>query len=153
MRHALAPGIGDPEGLDLRDCATQRNLSQAGRRQAREAGATLKSLGIVDAEVFSSAWCRCIDTATGLELGPVTVLDSLNSFFRNQGDSAAQTHDLGRWIEARLSGPASKPAVLVTHQVNISGLIGRYAASGEAFILGIDEDELRVLDSLQFMTP
>jgi hypothetical protein len=59
IRHALAPGIGDPENFQLGDCATQRNLSDEGRQQARAIGRWLRSRGIQHARVYSSQWCRC----------------------------------------------------------------------------------------------
>ena len=70
MRHADAPGgVGDPPGFRLDDCATQRNLSARGRADAVRIGARLKSEGIAFEKILSSPWCRCIDTATLLELG------------------------------------------------------------------------------------
>ncbi|MCK6409580.1 MAG: histidine phosphatase family protein, partial [Thauera sp.] len=63
MRHAVAPGVGDPPGFRLDDCATQRNLSAAGRRQAQAIGERFRANGIATAAVFSSQWCRCLDTA------------------------------------------------------------------------------------------
>ena len=72
MRHADAPGgFGDPPGFRVDDCATQRNLSAKGRADAERIGARLKSEGIAFEKILSSPWCRCIDTATLLKLGPV----------------------------------------------------------------------------------
>ena len=72
MRHADAPGgVGDPPGFRVDDCATQRNLSAKGRADAAKIGARLKSEGIAVEKILSSPWCRCIDTATLLKLGPV----------------------------------------------------------------------------------
>ncbi|WP_373508649.1 histidine phosphatase family protein [Thiocapsa sp.] len=86
LRHAFAPGTGDPEGFRLDDCATQRNLNDAGREQARSIGAWLRARGIEQARVYSSEWCRCTETAELLGLGPVTPLPALNSFFERRGD-------------------------------------------------------------------
>ena len=70
MRHADAPGgVGDPPGFRIEDCATQRNLSAKGRADAKRIGARLKSEGIAVEKILASPWCRCIDTATLLELG------------------------------------------------------------------------------------
>ncbi|MFN0164057.1 MAG: histidine phosphatase family protein, partial [Burkholderiales bacterium] len=63
IRHASAPGTGDPPGFRLDDCATQRNLSDAGRFEARALGERLKKLGVTNAEVLTSQWCRCRETA------------------------------------------------------------------------------------------
>ncbi|WP_300497950.1 histidine phosphatase family protein, partial [uncultured Methylophaga sp.] len=70
LRHALAPGVGDPEGFDLEECQTQRVLSSEGRQQAIEIGQKLRESGITEAEVFSSEWCRCLETAELLGFGP-----------------------------------------------------------------------------------
>ena len=64
MRHALAPGGGDPAGFDVTDCATQRNLDDRGRDQARAIGAALRERGFTFGRVLTSQWCRCRDTAT-----------------------------------------------------------------------------------------
>ena len=81
MRHALAPGIGDPAGYKLQDCKTQRNLDATGRAQAQKTGQWLKAQGVGNALVFSSAWCRCKETAENLAFGTPTLETSLNSFF------------------------------------------------------------------------
>ncbi len=63
LRHAEAPGVGDPPGFRLGDCATQRNLNESGRRQAQALGARLANAGVTTAQVYSSQWCRCLETA------------------------------------------------------------------------------------------
>jgi broad specificity phosphatase PhoE len=148
MRHALAPGIGDPAEMDLQDCMTQRNLSEQGRQQALRIGDVLRAQGIDDAAVFSSAWCRCLDTATELRLGKVSVLEPLNSFFQDRSSASPQTEALSRWIEARLEASLDQPAVLVTHQVNISALTGQFARSGELLVLSVDDGTVEVLGSM-----
>jgi len=133
MRHAEAPGFGDPPGLRLGDCATQRNLDDRGRAQARRMGALLRERGIRDARVYSSQWCRCLDTARLLDLGPVAELPALNSTVPNPGQRAALTADLRRFLATLpADGP---PVVLVTHQVTITSLTGIHPASGEAVLL------------------
>ncbi|MEO1206717.1 MAG: histidine phosphatase family protein [Pseudomonadota bacterium] len=132
MRHALAPGTGDPANFDVNDCSTQRNLSERGRGQAREIGDLFRANGIGSAQVVSSAWCRCQDTASELKLGPVETLDALNSFFENRDQAGPQTAALEAWLTARRANPTeTAPLVLVTHQVNISGLVGSFTRSGE----------------------
>lgn len=69
MRHALAPGTGDPAGYNLADCSTQRNLDAQGRQQATRTGQWLQRQGIQQALVLSSPWCRCKDTANLLGYG------------------------------------------------------------------------------------
>jgi phosphohistidine phosphatase SixA len=135
VRHAEAPGIGDPPGFRLDECATQRNLSPDGRAQAARLGEAFRREGIASAEIRSSAWCRCRDTATGLALGPVQVAAALNSFFGASASAADRTAAL-RHLIAGL--PADRPAVLVTHQVNITALTGIYPRSGEVIVVQRD---------------
>jgi len=144
MRHALAPGTGDPENFTIGECATQRNLSAAGQQQARATGELFRASGIDKAEVWSSAWCRCRETAELLALGEVRTLAPLNSFFRRQGRRDEQTSALKDWLKARTS---DMPLVLVTHQVNISALTGVYPRSGELIFVEIDDTgSVRVID-------
>ena len=146
LRHALAPGTSDPPGFDLEDCATQRNLSEAGRRQAAAIGARFRAGGIAAAQVFSSAWCRCRDTAELLGLGPVGELPELNSFFEERERAAAQTAALKSWLAGQTK---AAPLVLVTHQVNIRALAGVPTSSGEVVIARLDaKGEVSVLGTL-----
>jgi phosphohistidine phosphatase SixA len=130
MRHASAPGTGDPSGFRLEDCATQRNLSAAGRDQARRIGQMLKAQG-VRAQVFSSQWCRARDTARLLDMGPVQPLPALNSLIDSTADRDGQTAAVRSFI-AGWQGP---PLILVTHQVNITALTGLFVADGEMIVL------------------
>ena len=82
MRHALAPGFGDPAKFKLNDCSTQRNLDQAGRRQARFIGNYMRNHKIVFDTILSSQWCRCKQTADLLDMGSWEEFTGLNSFFR-----------------------------------------------------------------------
>ncbi len=132
MRHALAPGMGDPENLTIGDCATQRNLDDTGRQQARYAGDLLRSNGVMQAKVYSSEWCRCLETAELLGYSGVTPLPSLNSFFREREKGVVQTAQLEDWIA---STTFDQPVLLVTHQVNITALTDVYPASGEIVVL------------------
>ena len=135
LRHASAPGVGDPENFRLGDCATQRNLSEEGRAQARRLGERLRA-GIASAAVYSSQWCRCLDTAELLGLGPVEQLPALNSFFARPADRATNLDALRRFLAGLAEdGP---PVILVTHQVTIAAITGRSAASGEAVVLEVD---------------
>lgn len=145
MRHALAPGTGDPAHFQLDDCSTQRNLSSSGLAQAAAIGARLRAAGVARAQVFSSQWCRCMDTAHALALGEVTPVPALNSFFRARQQAREQTDALKTWIAA---ADLSEPVVLVTHQVNITALTGVVPASGEMLILQRERDGVRVLARL-----
>lgn len=143
VRHAEAPGTGDPAGFRLDDCSTQRNLSPAGLAQAARLGESFRRPGIASAEIRSSAWCRCRDTATGLALGPVQIAEPLNSFF---GNSAARDDSTAALRQLIAGLPADKPAVLVTHQVNITALTGIFPRSGEVIVM--QRDGLAVLGRL-----
>ncbi len=146
MRHATAPGTGDPPGFSADDCATQRNLSDAGRDEARRTGALFRANGIAAAELRSSVWCRCRDTAELLDLGPVQVLEPLNSFFDTPTRGEGQTRTLRDWLASRTS---KRPLVLVTHQVNVTALTGVYPRSGEVVVARIRADgTVAVLGSL-----
>ena len=76
MRHATAPGVGDPEKFSVSDCSTQRNLSTERREEAQRIGLHLKSLGLVPGLVLTSQWCRCLTAVTGIfpESGEVVVV-------------------------------------------------------------------------------
>ena len=128
MRHALAPGTGDPAGFDLEDCATQRNLDARGRAQARRVGAALRAGGVRFDEVWTSQWCRARETAELVEMGDVQEKAPLNSFFGGRGNRAAQT-EATRALIAGL--PPDARVLIVTHQVNITALTGQGVASGE----------------------
>ncbi|MGB0683436.1 MAG: histidine phosphatase family protein [Magnetovibrionaceae bacterium] len=131
IRHALAPGTGDPENFRVDDCATQRNLDQRGRDQARVIGQRFRDAGIARAKILSSAWCRCLETADIMDLGPVENLPALNSFFRKFERREPQTRALRAYLKGREAGPL----VLVTHQVNITALTDVFPQSGEIIVV------------------
>jgi phosphohistidine phosphatase SixA len=132
LRHAIAPGVGDPPGFTLGNCSTQRNLSVEGRAQAAKIGELFRVNGIRKARVFSSQWCRCLDTARLLELGPVQELPILNSFFERSEREKQQTRALRKWLAEQ---HLNEPLVLISHQVNITALTGVYPASGELVVI------------------
>lgn len=132
LRHAIAPGTGDPPNFTLGECATQRNLSDEGRDQARNIGDRFRKNGIPKARTFSSQWCRCIETAQLLDLGSVRELPALNSFFQRYERRDSQTQMLKKWLAQQ---DLSQPLVLVTHQVNITALTGIFPSSGELVIV------------------
>jgi hypothetical protein len=135
LRHALTePGIGDPPGFRPGVCATQRQLSEQGRAQAQRIGAWFASRGLNPAAVRSSAWCRCLDTATlafGRAPEPWRPLDSLFGPQRPSGPSkdaavAALHAGLARVGRAGFE-------VWVTHQVNVTAFMGEGVAMGAAW--------------------
>jgi len=132
LRHAIAPGTGDPAAFTIGDCSTQRNLSEQGRAQADRIGRRFRANGIEIARVFSSQWCRCRDTADLLKLGPVSEFPALNSFYQRSENRKPQTQAIKKWLsEQDLNGTH----VLVTHQVNITELTGIFPSSGELVII------------------
>lgn len=132
MRHATAPGTFDPDNFKLDDCTTQRNLSDAGRAEARRIGAHLKALGLNPGEVLTSQWCRCRETAA-LAFGGARDWPALNSFIRERDKAPKQVSE----VQARIGKlrPGDKPLVLVTHQVVITAVTGIYPQSGEVVVV------------------
>jgi broad specificity phosphatase PhoE len=147
IRHALAPGYSDPDYFDVEDCKTQRNLNYEGRRQSKKIGDLFRSNGINRALVYSSQWCRCLDTAKLLGLGGVLELPALNSFFEHFERETFQTKELKRWIE---TASLSTPTVLVSHQVNITALTGYSPASGEiVFVQRSPDGSLSIIGNIR----
>lgn len=131
MRHAQTePGVGDPPSFRLEDCATQRNLSEAGRAQSRSIGEGLRALGVRIDVVLSSRWCRCRETAR-LAFGAYRSWPTLDSFFGRPGEGEERTAELAAFAKG-FRGPGN--AMLVTHQVNISAAMGGFAAPGEVVV-------------------
>lgn len=133
IRHALAPGIGDPEEFDLNDCSTQRNLNATGREQAKAIGQWLRNRGIQHVKLYSSQWCRCMETARLLEMGAVIPLPALNSFFERPEDREPNLSAVKKFIYQN-----TKPGemiIMVTHQVTVSGITGQWTDSGHGKLL------------------
>lgn len=132
IRHALAPGVGDPENFVLNDCTTQRNLSAEGRVQAVRIGAFFRQLPVPVDAVWSSQWCRTRETADLAFPGRRVDQSAFNSFFGEPDAAPAQTQAakalLNTWTGQGL-------LVVVTHQVNITAIAGVVPASGEAVVL------------------
>jgi phosphohistidine phosphatase SixA len=146
MRHALAPGTGDPADFELGDCSTQRNLNDAGRAQARAIGDVFRANGIAVDRVLTSQWCRCRDTAELLDLAPVEDFPPLNSFYADRSTAQRQTRKTRQFL-ADL--PDDERVVLVTHQVNITALTDEFPSSGEVFVLRMtDAGEVTVKGSV-----
>jgi broad specificity phosphatase PhoE len=148
LRQARAPGFADPPGFRLAECPTQRNLDAEGRVQAAKLGRRIASAGVTRARVYSSQWCRCLEAARLLGLGPVEELPLLNSFFDRPQERDATIGALRQFL-ARL--PADSPPVkLVTHQVTISAMTGYTAASGDGVLPALDErGKIRVLGEIE----
>ncbi|MBM2320159.1 MULTISPECIES: histidine phosphatase family protein [Marivita] len=143
MRHALAPGTGDPANLTVGDCSTQRNLSQQGRDQASRIGQAFLDRGHAFDVVLTSQWCRCRDTADLLSLGPVQEVPAFNSFFQDFSTRDSQTAEALTVLADRTDRP-----FIVTHQVNIRAVTGQTTRSGEVLVVRHAEDRLEVLGSI-----
>ena len=128
LRHALAPGVGDPENFIKEDCSTQRNLNNKGRLQARLIGNYLRSTNLKFSQILTSEWCRCIDTAKELNLGQWTTFSGLNSFFQEYEKKDQVINKLQKKLD---SLGYSDLALFVTHQVVISEQTGIMPRSGE----------------------
>ena len=138
IRHAYAPGTGDPAHFKIGDCATQRNLENRGRIQARAIGDWLRSKGIKDAKIYSSQWCRCLETATLLDFGSVSELSALNSFYELPQNREPNIKSL-RSFFANLPNNGEL-IILVTHFVTILEIAGEGVSSGEGVVLKLKEE-------------
>ena len=133
MRHTDAPGgAGDPPGFRLEDCATQRNLSDKGRADAARIGARLKAEGIGIEKILSSPWCRCMETARLLQLGPVEAAPPFSNVFVLRDQMEALTAGARAVIDA---WKGSGILLVVTHGANIFALTGVSPASGEIVVV------------------
>ena len=127
MRHAIAPGFGDPDNFVIKQCKTQRNLDLIGRNQAVALGQKLRQASIFVDKVYSSYWCRCLETAKLLQLGEAEAFAGLNSFFEDHADRN-QTLNL---LQDKFASLAQNGLTLmVTHQVVIQAVTGIGVPSG-----------------------
>ena len=137
MRHAYAPGVGDPTGYSLEKCESQRILNDQGKQQSVRIGQWLRDQGVAKADVYSSIWCRCQQTAEGLGLGPVTVEPSLASFFDEPAKAVAQNRRLQDFLAKALKTKGDRALVLVTHHVNIREFMGKDIGSGDMVLVRV----------------
>ena len=147
IRHALAPGFGDPQNFDLNDCSTQRNLDGEGREQAFRIGEKIKAARIKFSKIYSSQWCRCLETAEYMNLGEITVEPGLNSFFQ---EIVPKDKTLDR-LRKRLESVEEKQelVLMITHQVTITAVTGITVSSGGAVAFNTNSGEsreVRILD-------
>ena len=131
MRHATAPGIYDPPGMRLDDCATQRNLDDYGREEARRIGAEFRAREIPVAKVMSSRWCRCLETAR-LAFGRVEHWEPIDGARPGTDLEARRTAEVRRLVSTPVAGGN---LVLVSHNFNIRALTGVSTQSGEMVLL------------------
>ena len=132
IRHSIAPGSGDPENINLKDCKTQRNLNSEGIKQSKKIGNFFKKNNIKAEYIFSSEWCRCKDTAFHA-FGNYKTLNALNSFYSKKfyKNKNKQIKNLKKFIS---NWDNNSNLILVTHYVVISEILGIAAGSGEIII-------------------
>ena len=128
MRHALAPGFGDPANFNVLDCKTQRNLDQVGIEQSKAIGKIFKENGIKFTKIFSSFWCRCKDTALFLQMGKFETHKGLNSFFQGHVDKEETLNELNKLV--KILNQSDGPFMMVTHYVVIQSFTGATLPSG-----------------------
>ena len=137
LRHAkTVAGTGDPPGFELNDCATQRNLSEAGREQANQIGTEFRGRNIPISQVLSSQYCRCLDTARLLDLGTVKPAPMLNSIFEDRSTATQQVEQTRQRILDHRNN--SGVMVMVTHFANIVEISNASPQEGEAIIVQAD---------------
>ena len=144
IRHADAPGTFDPPGFKLGVCSTQRNLSEEGRAQSKRLGELIRAQNVAIAQVFSSEWCRCIDTAT-LAFGADKV-KTWSAISSPRGGDEKQARSNVEAVRQRIAQASLKTnMVLVTHMFNIQDITGSGTAQGEIVVLRAQDKSLRVV--------
>ena len=132
IRHAYAPGSGDPDNFNLNDCSTQRNLSDRGKKQAEHIGTIFRENKIEIDEVYSSEWCRCKETAE-IAFTNFTTKNFLNSFYSSNyaKNKTKQIKDLMKFVK---KNNFEKNIIFVTHYVLISEVLDYAPSSGEIIV-------------------
>ena len=146
IRHASAPGpAGDPADYKLDDCATQRNLSEQGRAEARALGERFRTQRVKVGKIVSSEWCRCQQTAELMNIGPVEVEPTFNNAFVLNALRDALIASARATIVA-WRGPGTM--VVVTHGQNIMAMLGIHPREGEVIVVAPDpasENKMRLI--------
>ena len=144
IRHAYAPGGGDPDNFNINDCATQRNLSDGGRVQSQKIGNFFEENKIPIGIVYSSEWCRCKETAS-IAFTNYETKNFLNSFFSAKfaNNRKKQIIDFDKFIS---TWDKDQNLVFVTHYVVISEILDYAPASGEIIV---SDKQLKVIDTLE----
>lgn len=133
IRHALTtPGVGDPPGFKVDDCATQRNLSDVGRADAVRLGEAFRARGVPVGELLSSPWCRCLETARLAFRQEARVQPALSNLFGRPENEARQIAQLKSLLARK---PGTGNTVMVTHGSTILALTGVSPATGELVVL------------------
>ena len=146
IRHAYAPGGGDPQNFNINDCSTQRNLSNEGINQSKLIGEFFKTNKIKIDKVLSSEWCRCKDTAK-FAFNDFETFDALNSFFSAKfaKNEKKQIKDLKNYIK---NWKSNKNLILVTHYVVILSILNKAVSSGEIVISDKNYEIIGSIDTM-----
>ena len=144
IRHAYAPGGGDPDNFDINDCNTQRNLSESGRQQAKNISNFFIENQINFKKVYSSEWCRCKETAK-IAFGDFETKNFLNSFFSQKfaKNRKKQMNDLNNFVD---NYKDDGNLVFVTHYVVISEALNYAPSSGEIVVA---DKKFNKIDSIE----
>ena len=144
IRHAYAPGGGDPDNFNLNDCSTQRNLNSQGRKQAKNIGEFFEKNNIKIEYVLSSEWCRCKETAK-IAFTNFSTKSFLNSFYsaRFAKNKENQIQMFNNYIKKFES---DKNLILVTHYVFISEVLNYASSSGE---IVVSDKNLNMLGNIE----
>ena len=144
IRHAYAPGGGDPDNFDINDCKTQRNLSDSGRIQSKKIGNFFEENKISIGKVYSSEWCRCTETAS-IAFKSYETKNFLNSFFSSKfaNNRIKQIIDFDKFL---INWDKDQNLIFVTHYVVISEILNYAPSSGE---IVISDKSLKVIDTLK----
>ena len=133
IRHGLTtPGVGDPAGMRLDDCSTQRNLVDEGRQESRRLGEAFRARGIPVGKVLSSPWCRCVETAQQAFAGTPEIWAALGNLFGRPEAVAHQVRDMRARVSER---PSGGNLVLVTHGSTIAALTGINPGTAEMVVV------------------
>ena len=132
IRHAYAPGNGDPNNFNLNDCSSQRNLNSIGRKQAKDIGEFFRENKIKIYKVLSSEWCRCKETAD-IAFNNYSTSSFLNSFYsaKYAKNKEKQVEELNNYVKKFQS---DKNLIFVTHYVLISEVLNYGPSSGEIVV-------------------
>ena len=146
IRHALAPGGGDPPGFKIDDCKTQRNLDKVGIEQSKAIGKLFKKNKIPVDKVLSSQWCRCKDTAK-YAFDDFETFEALNSFYdiKFAANEDKQIKDFYEFIE---SIDSKNNIVFVTHYVVIGAILNIGTSSGEIVVTDKNLNIIGSIDTL-----
>jgi len=144
IRHAYAPGNGDPAGFNLNDCSTQRNLSDDGRKQAQRIGKFFTKNKIEIDKVLSSEWCRCKETAK-IAFKDYSTNSFLNSFYSSKfsKNKDKQVKAFNYYIK---NLEIEKNLIFVTHYVFISEVLNYGPSSGE---IVVSDKNLNIIGSIE----